>query len=455
AEEVMGRPLPFAPAETRDETLRLRQRKVRGEKITRLDLRRYRKDGIPVDICVSSAALLDAGGTVTGILSLVEDTTERNRAEHALHYIASEARCLLWYADVEANDQGTLEWRLLLSDDDAAQRFLPLEVAPGQSYLDAWNDARLEEDQERTSGFADREVRAGRSYSQEFRCTRNDGRVRWLREDVRIESVRPGFWRAVGVCTDITEQKRGEARIILLNSHLEQRVRERTAQLEAANRELESFAYSVSHDLRAPLRSLNGFSQALLDDYSELLGCRGQGYLERLQTSSQRMGVLIDSLLGLSTIARSVIRTDDVDLSSIARTLLAELQAASPERAAEISIEDGIVVQGDPSLLNILLVNLLGNAWKFTRKSTPSRITFGTVSRDGETCYFVRDNGAGFDMEYAGKLFGAFQRLHSTQEFEGTGIGLATVQRIIHRHGGRIWAEGAVDRGATFYFTFC
>ncbi len=238
-----------------------------------------------------------------------------------------------------------------------------------------------------------------------------------------------------------------------LNEELERRVAERTALLEATNKELEAFSYSVSHDLRAPLRGIDGFSQALLEDYADKLDATGRDYLERLRAGSQRMAQLIDDMLGLSRITRSELRREAVDLSAMAREIAEELRKSQPERCVEFIIAPDIVADGDPKLLRLMLGNLLGNAWKFTGKHTTARIEFGRKEQEGEAVFFVRDNGAGFDPAYSGKLFGAFQRLHSVAEFEGTGIGLATVQRIVHRHGGRIWAEGEVEKGATFYFT--
>jgi light-regulated signal transduction histidine kinase (bacteriophytochrome) len=236
-------------------------------------------------------------------------------------------------------------------------------------------------------------------------------------------------------------------------SAMNETLRDAKTATEAANRELEAFSYSVAHDLRAPLRGVDGFSQALLEDYADKLDDEARGYLKHVRHSAQEMGRLIDDLLALSRVTRSELVRESVDLSDLARSVATQLQRAQPARRVEIVIADGIVAEGDARLLRIALENLLGNAWKFTSKRGEPRLEVGVTSGAEGVAYFFRDNGAGFDMAYASKLFGAFQRLHSAHEFEGTGIGLATVQRIVNRHGGRIWATGEVDRGATFYFT--
>lgn len=248
---------------------------------------------------------------------------------------------------------------------------------------------------------------------------------------------------------DVTQRKRMEADVQKLNEDL----RQRAAQLEAANKELETFSYSVSHDLRAPLRSIDGFSNVLLEDYGEQLPNEGRNYLERVRAAAQRMAILIDDLLNLSRVTRTPLQPRFINLSKIAEEVVQALRESHPERQVTFVVALDLMVDGDPNLLHIVLENLLGNAWKFTSKQPESRIEFGQKAHVKDRTFYVRDNGVGFDMAYADKLFGVFQRLHSLSEFPGTGVGLATVQRIIAIHGGRIWAESAEGKGATFYFT--
>jgi len=287
-------------------------------------------------------------------------------------------------------------------------------------------------------------------FEEEGWRVRKDGSRFWASVVVTSLRDRTGQLRGFAKVTrDISERKRIEEQLESQRSEL---ARSNT-ELIAANKELEAFSYSVSHDLRAPLRSIDGFSLALLEDYEAKLDAEGKDHLHRVRAATQRMGVLIDDLLNLSRVTRAEMKLQKVDLSAIGRFIGAELENSQPERRIEFHIQEGLGAHADSNLMRIALENLLGNAWKFTSKRESARIEFGQTNNHGSRVYFVRDNGAGFDSARAERLFGAFQRFHDRNDFPGTGVGLATVQRIIQRHGGRIWAESAVAKGATFYFT--
>ena len=279
--------------------------------------------------------------------------------------------------------------------------------------------------------------------------------------DYLVKPVVPEFVRSkVAVFVELAKKNellRRQAKLLAESEQAALELAETRAELvrdlEHKNRELESFSYAVSHDLRAPLRRIDSFSRAVLESQGDRLDEAGQRFLSRVREASQHMSQLIDDVLHLSRVTRADLRDQEVDLSSIASLILTRLQESEPERKMDAKVRPGVLVTGDGQLLKIAMENLLENAWKFTAKEPESRIEFGMMQAGGEATYFVRDNGAGFDMTYTDRLFGPFQRLHPQGEFPGNGIGLATVQRIIHRHGGRVWAEGLVGQGATFYFT--
>lgn len=292
------------------------------------------------------------------------------------------------------------------------------------------------------------------SWACEYRVRRADGSYAWVFDRgyvIHEDDGRP--LRMIGAMQDITARRVAEDEVRRLNAELESRVRDRTAQLQTAMKELETFAYSVSHDLRAPLRAIDGFTQAIVEDCATLLDDTGRGYLERVRKGCARMGALIENLLELSRVTRADMHRTPVDLAQLACSVLAEVVHTEPREGVDVTIHPMPAARCDPGLLRIALTNLLANAWKFTRHTAAPRIEFGTADQDGVTVYFVRDNGAGFDMGHAAMLFAPFRRLHSEAEFEGSGVGLATVQRIVSRHGGRIWAESRPEGGATFFFT--
>lgn len=293
------------------------------------------------------------------------------------------------------------------------------------------------------------------SGSYEARYKRKDGSLFWAETlGTQVKNANGEIIGFIGLVRDISKRKQAEEEIKKHREHLEELVNERTHELQAINKELEAFSYSVSHDLRAPLRAIDGFSEALQEDYTNILDDNGKHLLSRVRKNAHHMAELIDDLLQLSRITRAELKLQQVDLSELAKACIQRLREASPSRIIKVSITPGLNTLGDKTLVSAALENLLNNAWKYTGKNEHASIEFGSLNQNGETVYYIKDNGVGFSMQYYDKLFSAFQRLHKGSDFDGTGIGLATVQRIIHRHGGTIWARSELNKGATFYFTF-
>ena len=410
------------------------------------------KDGRVLVYDLALEPLRDATGAVVGLTGASFDITDRKHAEEALAKTAQYLATAQSIAHV-----GSWEWNIETGEllwSDETRRIFGLQ--PGQ--VDPRYGRALQfahpHDRERYEATLQRAVESGGTFSVEIRIVRADATEGTVIVAGGVFGAEDGQPRTfIGVVQDISERKRAEDEIRALNEALERRVSERTEELAIINEELEAFSYSVSHDLRAPLRQIEGFSRILLEDYAAQVGAEVKQYLHRIQAGTQRMGQLIEDLLNLSRVTLEQMVRQVVHLSDLAQAIVADLRRSAPNRPVELVIAPGLVAEGDPHLLRVALDNLLGNAWKYTSKHGAARIEFGVIEREGEVVYFVRDDGAGFDMTRAAKLFGAFQRFHSTSEFEGTGVGLAIVQRIIRRHGGRIWAEAEVDKGATFYFT--
>jgi PAS domain S-box-containing protein len=382
---------------------------------------------------------------------LRQEIIERKEAEKKLH--AEKERFRL---AAQSLSDVVYEWDMVSSVQWFGNIDELLGYAPGEfpRTLKAWLDILHPGDRDRVWTAVERHLKGESAYETEYRVRHNDGTWRhWLARGsvLKDASGKPNKW--VGAITDITERKKAEEEIRKLNEELEQKVIQRTAQLESANKELEAFSYSVSHDLRAPLRTIDGFSIMLIEDHYDKLDDEGKRLLNTIRDNTNKMGSLIEDLLKLSRIGRKDIEHSEIDMDKLAKAVFAEIKATVPEREIQLDIKPLPAAYGDEGLIRQVFFNLLFNAIKFTRYKENSVIEVGGNVKGPENVYYVKDNGVGFDMQYADKLFGTFQRLHSDKEFEGTGIGLAIVQRIIHRHGGRIWAEGKVNEGATFYFS--
>ena len=416
------------------------------------------KDGRVILCEWYNTPLVDAQNKVIGVASLADDITERKLAEVALK--ESEAR----YRSVIA----TMAEGIIVQDSSlqvtafntSAIKILGLSeeqlvgASPKPSGWRAIHEDYRPFPDEDHPGIVS--LRTGKSFSNVVMgIYRPDQTLVWI--SINSEPLmHPGDIKPSGSVTsytDITERKKAEQELEQYRNHLETMVSERTAALEVANRELEAFSYSVSHDLRSPLRAIDGFSYALIEDYDDIMDQSGKDFLQRIRHGAQHMGKLIDAMLSLSRVTRSDFSPETVNLSEVAKSIISKYQDDEPGRRININISENLTHTADKALITVVLDNLLGNAWKYTSKTEDACISFGSEQVDGKNAFYVRDNGAGFDMKYANKLFGAFQRLHKPEEFEGTGIGLVTVSRIIRRHGGEVWAKAGLDQGATFYFT--
>lgn len=426
-----------------------------------LRLQRRDDDGALRHVEISGKPLFDARGALAGYRGVGRDVTaevlagERLRAaEEWLRLAIRAAGIGLWERDVDSGSfRFTPGWK-------AQFGYAEDEIGDGAVQFDRMVHP---DDLDGARGAARRYLdRPLGDYEDQFRLRHKDGSWRWvLSRGTLIADPATGRRRWMGCHIDITEQRlllealrSQEARVGELNLTLEERVRARTAELEAANRELDAFNHSVSHDLRVPLRSIAGFSQALSENHAAALDASGQDYLRRIDHAARRMDRLIDALHRLSRLPRAPLHLRSIDLSSRVEAIIAELRAAEPLRQVEVCVAPNLLGDGDPALLALLLANLVGNAWKFTSRTPGARIEFGAAAdAHGNRALFVRDNGVGFDMQFADRLFTPFRRLHREEEFSGPGIGLATAQRIVQRHGGRIWAQAAKGRGASFHFT--
>lgn len=450
-EEMYARPfLDFVHEDDKQSTMMAVESLIKGERVVGFDNRYRTKEGSYRWISWNAFALLDR----KIIMAVARDITEKKLSEEILRSNEERLRSAL-----ESANDSFYDWNLISKTGYYNPRlydilgYSPDEFSPNYGNFIEYIHP---DDRAHVAEYDDWYLKNPQGqYDVEFRMKCKNGEYKWIRSRGKVvEFTDDGQPRRLtGIHSDVTTRKKHEEDLRILNEDLERRVAQRTAELSAYNRELEAFSYSVSHDLRSPLRSINGFSQVLYEDYADTIDDSGRDYLRRIMQATQRMGVLIDDLLNLSRITRYEMQHSELDLAHMAHMIIEELQSGDRGRSVHVHISSPLKVVGDEHLLQIVLQNLLGNAWKFTAKTTEPEIEFTSEERPEGHVFIIRDNGAGFDMQYVDKLFGVFQRLHSTSEFPGTGVGLAIVQRIITRHGGKVWAESEIGKGATFYFT--
>jgi len=451
AQEMVGQPiLRLIPPERHHEETEILAHIRRGESSRHFDTVRLHKNGNRLDVSVTVSPIRDATGKIIGVSKVARDVTERKKmariiseSEERFRTMANSMSQLAWIAQAD----GFISWY--------NQRWYEFtgtkpEQMEGWGWQSVHDPNRLPE----VIGNWESAIGSGQPFEMEFPLRGADGRFRNFL--TRVQPLKDAGGRVMqwfGTNTNVDALKQAEEKVRVLNIELERRVAERTAELEVANKELEAFSYSVSHDLRAPLRAVNGFAGIVLEDFSAQLPEEGKRYLERIRQGGQRMGILIDDLLAFSQLSRQSMNLQSVNVTTLVQAVLEDLKPLREGRLIEILVGNLPKCHADPALLKQVWINLLSNAIKYTQGRQPAIIEIGCTREKGENVYVVRDNGAGFDMQYAKKLFGVFQRLHRADEFEGTGVGLAIVQRIIHRHGGRVWAQAVVQQGATFYFT--
>lgn len=395
-----------------------------------------------------SRPALDEKGEIVRIDGFVEDLTDRKEMEQALVYSEERYKLAQKVANIGSWDWDITTGKLVWSE--AIESLFGFKRGEFAGTYAAFLQCVHPEDRTHLEERVRACIEKGERYDIEHRIVWPDGSIHWMSETGGVIRDKEGkAIRMLGIVKDVTKSRMNEERIRELNRNLEHR----TFELAASNRELEAFCYSVSHDLRAPLRRIDGFSQILVEDFAKDLGNGAKAYIDKIRKSARNMDRLIDDLLRLSRITTAQASKEKVDLSRIAQSVADKLRESEPGRKVHFSIKETEPVLGDKNLLQIAIQNMLENAWKFTAKNEHAKIEFGAEDRNGERAYFVRDNGVGFDMSRASELFEPFRRIHSNEEFPGTGIGLAIVSRIVRRHGGRVWAEGQVDKGATFYFT--